>query len=72
MPESIGTVYPTQIPTLSDNANIQEALRLYHYGQFSQPGTTIEQSISGYLEFLQNQISANQSDMEIIKIMGAF
>ena len=72
MPESIGTVYTTQIPELSDNANIQEALRLYHYGEFSQPGVTIEESIAGYLNSLQTQISANQSDMEIIKIMGAF
>jgi hypothetical protein len=72
MPEQIGTVYPTQIPALSDNANIQEALRLYHYGQFTQPGATIEQSISGYLESLQEQISSHKSDMEIIKIMGAF
>jgi hypothetical protein len=72
MPESIGSVYPTQIPSLSDDANIQEALRLYHYGQFSQPGSTIQQSISGYLESLQDQISSNQADLEIIKIMGAF
>ena len=30
--ESIGAIYPTQIPGYADNADIQEAFRLYHYG----------------------------------------
>jgi hypothetical protein len=72
MPEPIGNFYPTQIPTLSDNANIQEALRLYHYGEFSEPTFPDSDSISGYLNFLQTQISENQSDSEIKRIMGAY
>jgi hypothetical protein len=30
--ESIGALYPTQIPGYADNADIQAAFRLYHYG----------------------------------------
>ena len=30
--ENIGTVYPTKIPGLEDPADIQAALKLYHYG----------------------------------------
>ena len=33
--ESIGTLVPTKIPGLSDPADIQAALRLYHYGDYS-------------------------------------
>lgn len=32
MSETIGQIYTTNVPSLSDPANIQEALRLYHYG----------------------------------------
>jgi hypothetical protein len=30
--ENIGNIFPTKIPALGDVADIQEALRLYHYG----------------------------------------
>lgn len=30
--EDIGAIYPTKIPGLDEVADIQEALRLYHYG----------------------------------------
>jgi hypothetical protein len=33
--ESIGTLVPTKIPGLSDPADIQAALRLYHYGDYA-------------------------------------
>jgi hypothetical protein len=38
MTESIGNVYSTAIPALSDTADIQEALRIYHYGAPSGSG----------------------------------
>jgi len=38
MAESIGNLYSTAIPALSDTADIQEALRLYHYGAPSGSG----------------------------------
>jgi|APGre2960657373_1045057.scaffolds.fasta_scaffold34369_2 hypothetical protein len=33
--ESIGSLYPTKIPGLADAADIQAALRAYHYGSYS-------------------------------------
>lgn len=33
--ESIGTLIPTKIPGLADAADIQAALRLYHYGSYT-------------------------------------
>jgi len=30
--ETIGTLYPTKIPGYVDNADIQAAFKLYHYG----------------------------------------
>jgi hypothetical protein len=54
--------FNTTIPSLSDNANIQEALRMYHFG--TPDGTPADdsgnpirnESIAGYLNSLQNQI----------------
>jgi hypothetical protein len=61
--ESIGSLYPTQIPSLSDSANIQAALRLYHYGDASyninntNPALLPANSIAGALSSLQTQIT---------------
>ena len=38
MSEAIGALYGTQVPSLSETADIQEALRLYHYGAASGVG----------------------------------
>lgn len=35
MTVSIGSLYPTEIPSLSETADIQEAFRLYHYGDLT-------------------------------------
>jgi hypothetical protein len=54
MSTSIGTQYPTQIPELSESADIQNALRYYHYGQITDPGsgTLNANSIAGYIHAL--------------------
>lgn len=39
MAEAIGSLFGTQVPSLSETADIQEALRLYHYGAPSGVGT---------------------------------
>jgi hypothetical protein len=65
MAENIGTQIPTKIPSLSDNADIQAALRLYHYGQNendenfdpSSSGTLNSASIAGYISSIQSDIS---------------
>lgn len=65
MAENIGTQIPTKIPSLSDNADIQAALRLYHYGQDENDvnfdpdssGALNSASIAGYISSLQSDIS---------------
>jgi len=62
--ESIGTLIPTKIPGLSDAADIQAALRAYHYGSYSFDTTEtnsanlINPSIAYTINNLQSQISA--------------
>jgi hypothetical protein len=61
MSESIGSVYPTLIPSLSETADIQVALRLYHYGSTTIPATpaaAVSNSIAGALYNLQTQITS--------------
>jgi microcystin-dependent protein len=70
MAEPIGNIYKTAVPSLNDTANIQEALRIYHYGRpsGSDPNTQyninneelsdlVEDSIAFYLNNLQEQIT---------------
>jgi hypothetical protein len=53
--------YNTKIPSLSDNANIQQALRMYHYGTDGtvpdDSGNPVRtESVAGYLKNIQQQI----------------
>jgi len=69
MSESVGALYTTLIPSLSDSADIQEALRLYHYGAASgtapgeydptntNPVLLPVESVAYYLNNLQGQIT---------------
>lgn len=60
--ENIGALYNTQIPGLDDAADIQEALRLYHYGSLVyDPANTDESlipnpSVAYHLKNLQDQV----------------
>jgi hypothetical protein len=62
--ESIGTLVPTKIPGLADPADIQVALRTYHYGSdtFNTAETNkanlVVPSIAHTLNSLQDQITA--------------
>jgi hypothetical protein len=61
MSENIGAIYNTQIPAYEDSADIKAALKLYHYGQTSEPATINDvpaESIAGHLIDLQDQIDA--------------
>lgn len=61
MAEPIGNLYPTLIPEYDEDADIQAALRLYHYGTTAADITEQdlpEDSVAGYLKSLQNQITA--------------
>lgn len=52
--QDIGSKYKTQIPSLTENADIQTALRVYHYGAASEPGSLVPNSVAGHLETLEN------------------
>jgi hypothetical protein len=62
--ELIGTLYPTQIPGYADNADIQAAFKLYHYGSTeydtseTDPEELVNPSIAYSLNDLQVQIDA--------------
>ena len=58
--------YPTKIPGYEDAADIQEALRLYHYGTSIIPPTSSDinpKSIAGYFKQLQTTID-NSADAQ--------
>jgi len=60
--ENIGNLVPTKIPALVDNADIQEALRAYHYGSYSfntsetNPANLLNPSIAYTVNNIQDQI----------------
>jgi hypothetical protein len=57
--ESIGSVYPTQIPGYDDAADIQAALKLYHYGSTTVPaneGALVANSVAGHLKSLDTRL----------------
>lgn len=64
MAEIIGNVYPTKIPGYDEPADIQAALRLYHYGSSdydvdnSNTDALVSNSIANHLHSLQNSIDA--------------
>jgi hypothetical protein len=61
--ESIGAIYSTKIPGYSDNADIQDAFKLYHYGSSDYDSTNanvanlVSPSIAYALNDLQVQIT---------------
>jgi len=66
--ENIGSIYNTKIPSLADSADIQEAIKLYHYGSLTynptNENTALLQnpSIAYHLNAVQEQIDLiNQS-----------
>ena len=53
--------YNTSIPGLADNADIQEALRIYHYGSKTPPAnlsSVTSKSVAGHLNTLSNRIQS--------------
>lgn len=68
--ENIGNLVPTKIPSLLDDANIQDALKAYHYGSYNfdtaetDPQALLNPSIAYTINDLQNQID-DQVDLEL-------
>jgi len=60
--ENIGNLVPTKIPALIDDANIQDALRAYHYGSYdfdiaeNDPAELLVPSMAHTINNLQEQI----------------
>ena len=60
--EDIGSLVPTKIPALIDDANIQDALKAYHYGSYdfdtaeTDPTELLNPSIAYTINDLQDQI----------------
>lgn len=67
--ENIGSLVPTKIPALIDDANIQDALKAYHYGSYdfdtaeTDPAELLNPSIAYTINNLQEQID-DQVDLE--------
>jgi hypothetical protein len=67
MSENIGNLWKTSIPELSDDADITEALRLYHYGSLTYDPTNTTTSnletfsIAKYFQSLQDELDATNS-----------
>jgi hypothetical protein len=62
MAQDIGYLYKTSIPELTENADIQAALRLYHYGTPYDPDNQLESginpnSIAGMLKTLSARVT---------------
>ena len=61
--ENIGNLVPTKIPALIDDANIQDALKAYHYGSYdfdtaeSNAANLLNPSIAYTITNLQTQIT---------------
>ena len=61
--ENIGNLVPTKIPALSDDADIQDALKAYHYGSYdfntaeSNTANLLNPSIAYTITNLQTQIT---------------
>jgi hypothetical protein len=61
--ETIGIIYPTKIPGYVDNADIQAAFKLYHYGSLdynssnSDVANLVNPSIAYTLNNLQTQVT---------------
>jgi len=60
--ENIGNLVPTKIPALADDADIQDALRAYHYGSYdfdtaeTDTANLLNPSIAYTINDLQEQI----------------
>jgi hypothetical protein len=68
--ENIGNLVPTKIPALIDDANIQDALKAYHYGSYdfdtaeTDPAELLNPSIAYTINDLQDQID-DQTALEL-------
>lgn len=64
MSQVVGVTYKSRIPSLADNATIEEALRVYHYGIDNRTTEPIpDDSIEGNFRTLNTAITAIQGQL---------
>ena len=62
MSQSVGLNFKSRIPSFSDDASIEEALKVYHYGVDNYTSQQIpDDSIEGNFRSLDSRVSANES-----------
>lgn len=70
---NVGFFFNTQIPDLDDDANIQDALRQYHYGggasDNEDPASIVANSIAGHLQSIADRF---EDVLEYYRTAGAF
>jgi hypothetical protein len=68
--EDIGQIYKTQVPGYEDSADIQAALRTYHYGsttaptveEIDVPNGIIANSVAGHFKALDTRVDFIEAD----------
>lgn len=58
MSQVVGTLYPSLIPTLSDDATIVEAFQFYHLGLDPVTGSYTANSVEGHLKSVNDRATA--------------
>jgi hypothetical protein len=74
MSTEIGRDWVSRIPSLSDDANIQQAFRMYHYGNQDGsepgPGDTIN-GVEGYLASINSRIDSITAGVDAIEDLSS-
>lgn len=69
MSQQIGLNYKTKIPTFSDDASIEEALKVYHFGVDNYTGQSIpNESIEGHFLSLNNRVAATETSISQLSL----
>lgn len=74
MPEAIGSLYETQVPSYTEAADIRKAFNLYHYGTEDVPTTEAQilpKSMAGYIRDTIDKINAVVIGASTITNLGA-
>jgi hypothetical protein len=67
--EDIGEIFPTKIPALGDVADIQDALRLYHYGSTTyDPNNTDKSQVP--VPSMANNLKILEQDIQALEDTG--
>lgn len=73
MPEAIGSLFPTQVPSYTEAADIRKAFNLYHYGTEEVPTTAsqiLADSMAGYIRDTLAAIDAVVEGAAVINNLG--